>query len=89
MILAVDTLQIAIGKKDIADTLYAADDWFFPFVDAHGCDIESVVTPAKPDLAGCTVGMTIFRTAGAILQCIPCGHLGSAFPGRVHQRVLF
>jgi len=40
VILAIGTLQVTMGKEDVADTLFAADGRFFTLVDKNGRDIE-------------------------------------------------
>jgi hypothetical protein len=50
VILAIDTLQIAIGKKDVTDTHRTTDDGFLSFVNADRCNIVGGFTPAVPDM---------------------------------------
>jgi len=39
VVLAVDALQVAVGKKDVADATLAADGGFLAVVDADGCGL--------------------------------------------------
>lgn len=68
MILAVDTLQVAVGEKNIADPFRSADDRFFTPVNADTGDVESGITPAKTIFILQAVNMAITRAPGAILQ---------------------
>jgi hypothetical protein len=68
VILAIDTLQVTMGKKNIANTLLTADGGFLPFVDAYGCDIKigATATVARPAVYAVSVAIT--RTQCAIFQ---------------------
>ncbi len=41
VILTIDALKVAVGKKDIANPVLSADDGLLPFVNAHRTDVES------------------------------------------------
>jgi hypothetical protein len=43
VILAIDALKVAVGKKDVADPAGTADGRLFPFVNADGCNAERSV----------------------------------------------
>ena len=46
MILAINALEVAVRKKDVADALAAADGGFFALVPANGADMEARIRPA-------------------------------------------
>ncbi len=45
-ILAIDALEVAMRKKDIANPLIARDDGFLAFMNADGCNIEAIAAVA-------------------------------------------
>jgi hypothetical protein len=40
VVLTIDALEVAMRKKNVADSLRSADDRFFTPVDANGTDVE-------------------------------------------------
>jgi len=46
VVLAIDALQVAVGEKDIADPVRAADGRFLSPVDADGGYAEGSIAPA-------------------------------------------
>jgi len=68
IILAIDTLKIAVGKKNIAYTLGTAYGWFFSGMNADGSNVERVVSFTKPFSFIMPVYMTIMWAIGTIIE---------------------
>ena len=62
VILAKDTLQIAVGEKDIANPMFTADNRFLAPVDADGGYAELRTAPAITGLTVEPVDVTVSRT---------------------------
>jgi hypothetical protein len=54
-ILAIDTLQVAVRKENIAYAIGAADNGFFTMMDTDGTDVISGVSPAISQLSHISV----------------------------------
>jgi len=63
MVLAIDALQVAVGKKDVADAALAADGGFLAVMDADGCGLGLCGGVAETE-EGATVCGT---SAGAVV----------------------
>jgi len=68
MVLAVDALQVAMGKEDVADALRTADDRLFATVSIDGGNAESGSGLAVSPVFSEAVCMTASRTEGTIVQ---------------------
>jgi len=68
MILAINALKIAVGKKHIANALITRNDRFFTLVSKYGRNAEGRIRFAIAQLSGKTVGITIPWTNPASLQ---------------------
>ena len=64
VVLAVDALEVAVGEKDVADALGAAEGWLLATVDANSGDFGLAVGMAKAKCFN-TVGGTLAWTEGA------------------------
>ena len=62
MILAIDTLQIAMSKKHIADAVLAANDRFFPAMNQHIGYGVLIIRLAISTLTDKAVGVAISGT---------------------------
>jgi len=68
VILAIDTLQVAVAEKNIADPISPADGRLLASVDAHGGYVEGSAGPAETRFTGKSAGMTIPWAEAAIFQ---------------------
>ena len=68
MILAIDTLQIAMSKKHIADAVLATNDGLFTAMNHHIGYVVLIIRLAISTLTNEAVGVAISGTQGAIPQ---------------------
>ena len=62
VILAINAWEITSAKKNITNTIYAADDRFFAMMNADGTDIETGITTAHSNFAMQSVGIAVAWT---------------------------
>jgi len=84
-VLAIDTLQVAVCEKDVADAVFPADDWLLPAMNTDGCNTERCIAPAYTRGRGEPVGMTVAWAKGAIGELPERGGKGII----IHPGVLF
>jgi hypothetical protein len=70
MILTIDTLQVAMGKKNVTNSGFTADGWFFAPVNTNRRNIKGRVAFAIPCFTFQTVCVTVSRTKSAIFQVL-------------------
>ena len=68
MILTIDTLKVAVRKKDIAYPVTPADHWFFPFMHTDRSNVEPGTAPAEPTFGDQSVGMAATRAQRTIFK---------------------
>jgi hypothetical protein len=68
MVLTVDALQVAVGKKYVAYPVGSAYGRFFALMNANRGYVERTVTFTISQFATEPVGMTVSRAKGTILK---------------------
>jgi hypothetical protein len=62
VILAIDTLQVTMGKKNVADAFIAGNYRLFTLMNENGRDAERSISLAIAELRGKPVGIAFSRT---------------------------
>jgi len=76
VVLAIQALQVAMGKEDIDNPFFTTDGRFFPPMNADGGNIEGGIAPAPSQFAGKPVGVTFARTDGTVMKLFQRGSQG-------------